>query len=348
MPNHLADFIRSNNLPVFKMLLSTPGAESARNKTFTLTPADMAQIQKLNNGDNAKRLKKLTEITDARLIFLAVLYDRLDFFQLLLPSYSVDISMTMGGVTLTDITLCLNHLSFFDVLTDTTGFKTYLGDSTTMWKQARGSTPLDKLKDAAEHGNLEDVNKYIREGVHHQDKDGEALSIALQYGRVKCADALQTAFLSITDNKILPKHYYASGMAENHMQMYYPLIVKPDQNTPDAPKKTFPTPPTFIMEGDLEALQCNVSKDTDELASWLFHSIANNHTSCVNYLLKNGAEVKPKHYYAAGVVSNKNVFDAQYYFDLLVAVATGAQKREAIKLSWGPAQSATRPKNHWH
>jgi hypothetical protein len=199
----------------------------------------------------------------------------------------------------------------------------------TIWSARSESelTDLDLLIDAASSGNVAAVNAYIKRNIHQQDKNGEALYQALKHGHTDCVIALKYAIDKKSSFQILSRHYYAAGLAGKYLsfELYTRLI-------PDIPATVRKEPPLFIKNGNVNELKKNMTTGAYQLSDWLFYSITEQHFTSMLLLLKAGATILPKHFYAAGKLSEKSPTASNDFYQLLFAVQTGLVKRDRAEL----------------
>lgn len=164
-----------------------------------------------------------------------------------------------------------------------------------------------------------DIDMYITEGTLKKDDKGSCLYHALANGHVKQINQLLAA-----DTTVSEKHYYAAGLSNqryHHSKYIYDLLPKqslPNMNYFHASSlernEAFETLLNDIKSGqvnDLTKRYENLASliALDKNGSCLYFALCNNSKSVTLELLQAGASVKNKHYYAAGLVNNKALYD---------------------------------------
>jgi len=164
-----------------------------------------------------------------------------------------------------------------------------------LFEGSTASFELEHLIFYAILGHLDTVNAALSSNTHLKDSTGLVLYEAIKHNQIEIVRALKQAKLTI-----MPKHYWAAGMAGAEKGPILYGIIKPNQTTPST-TNTAPIP-DCILTGNLKDLHAtfNTAPDAATQSRWLYHSLAMGYISTTRYLLEKGATIEPRHYYAAG------------------------------------------------
>lgn len=164
-----------------------------------------------------------------------------------------------------------------------------------LFEGSTASFELEHLVFYAILGHLDSVNAALSLNTHQKDSTGLVLYEAIKHNQIEIVRALKQAKLTI-----MPKHYWAAGMAGAEKGPILYGIIKPNQTTPST-TNTAPIP-DCILTGNLKGLHAtfNTAPDAATQSRWLYHSLAMGYILTTRYLLEKGVAIDLKHYYAAG------------------------------------------------
>ncbi|MGQ3888240.1 DnaJ domain-containing protein [Legionella sp. CNM-1927-20] len=159
-----------------------------------------------------------------------------------------------------------------------------------------------------------DISKFIQAGALTKDEKGSCLYQALALRHLQQINQLLAAHVNVKE-----KHYYAAGLSRkinNNSNEIYNLLPQ-NAITPNNSDTQENSALTALIQVIKDNKQISIKTQlTPELiqqdvkGSCLYFALLNNNQSVAIELLKAGALVKNKHYYAAGMAKNgKKLFE---------------------------------------
>lgn len=304
--NLLLEAIRTENLFLCSQILEK-NPEEIINLPSDMNESDIARLLRKSGRPRDFLVPRAT--TQCTPIFYAVLYNFFGVFELVWLKGGNLQAKTAGNVDLAVFSMgckaSIRIFTFFNEqapsLIKAAMFNpdnpfTTKGPQFTSIFSVSGKFPeeLEYLAIASQKGLLEAVNEALAVNTHKKDTMGSALAEALTRGHVEIVQVLKDAKLPI-----LPKHYWAAGMAGGEKgPTLYSIIRQPSTRRNPLPGPT----PDYVMSGNLKRLHeaFNSPPDAATQSQWLYYSSAMGYISTTRYLLEKGVTVEPRHFYAAG------------------------------------------------